>query len=282
MFRVDINDELKLIQVKTNEESKEEILAEGYFIFDEPGHAVLVIFEYINILPEDYCKLGQLLSTFILHLGQHFKSLICLRLPVTFDNRIDFNKLEFKSNISNFMAVKNDNLKHYADRNIESQQDQYVLITDKQLILGFAESLYNILKQEAYWCATLTLEEMKNRINSSAHIAMILDKTYNQPCGYGRLFLLKTNTQLFGYMSDVAINSSHQSKGLGSILINHFVGTFLKKYSELENINGTLCLLCADKGNGAISAPKIYRKAGFEYLNDLGNRIAIFSNRDFR
>lgn len=281
IFFINIDEESKSIQVKTNQDCNADVLAEGHFAFDEPGHALLTTFEYVNILPDDHQQLSRFLSTVTLHLGRLFKSLVCLRLPITFDNRIDLTKVDYK-NISNCMSVKNDNLKYYPDQNIQTKQQEYDLIVDQQLILDYAEPVFNILKREAYWCATLTVDEMRKRINSSALVAMILDKVHNRPCGFGRLFLLKTNSQLFGYLSDVAIDSFYQSKGLGTILINYFVGTFLKQHSQLKPSAYTLFLQYAYKGSGAIAAPKIYRRVGLEDLVDLGNRIAIFANKDFR
>lgn len=110
---------------------------------------------------------------------------------------------------------------------------------------------------------------------------MILDKGNNVPCGFGRLVLLTTDYGIFDYISDITIASSYQSTGLGTVLVNCLVGIYISQHKEQRNMNGTLCLQCANIGSGALSAPKLYKKYGFEYVNDIGNRVAIFATREY-
>jgi ribosomal protein S18 acetylase RimI-like enzyme len=85
---------------------------------------------------------------------------------------------------------------------------------------------------------------------------------------------------MFGYISDIGIDISYQSKGLGRVLFNNLVGNCTTQEIKEKGINGTLCLRCAFEGSGAVSAAKLYRRSGFELLNQIGNEIAIFSNAD--
>lgn len=276
MFVIDINQQISTIQVKTNDENNSSIVAEGNLAFDRPDSTLLIIFNNVKISPDNNQQLDQFLSTVFSYVGELYKSLVCLRLPAIFDNRIDLDKLEFKNKISQLMAVTMDHLKYYPENNSQDKQEQYELIIDKQLILNYAEQLTKMLNKEAFWLAKSSLQEIKNRINSATNNAMILDKINNLPCGFGRLFKLTTNDEIFGYLSDIAVDSIHQSKCLGRIIVNYLVGTFVNQDVKQQGINGTLCLQCASEGSGALSAPKLYKRSGFEFINDIGNRIAIF------
>jgi ribosomal protein S18 acetylase RimI-like enzyme len=277
MFIVDLNEQTNIIQVKTNDENNSTIIAQGYFAVDEPDRTVLILFKYIKIAPDNYQEFDQFLSIVISYVGKFYQSFLCLRLPAIFDNRIDFNKLEFKNEIPDFMSVTTDHLKYYPDTNLS---EQYELITDKQIILNYAEPLVKMMNREAFWSIKWNLEEISNRINSATNNVMIFDKINNLPCGFGRLFLLTTNDELFGYVSDIAVDSSHQSKGLGRIIVNYLVGISVSQDMKQRGINGTLCLRCALEGTGALSATKLYKRSGFEFVNDIGNRIAIFANQE--
>ncbi|CAF2309529.1 unnamed protein product [Rotaria sp. Silwood2] len=281
MFIVDLNKQSNLIQVKTNNENNSTIVAEGNFAFDEPDLTVLIIFKYVIITPDNHQQLDQFLSIVMSYVGKLFKSLICIRLPNMFDNRIDIHKFKFNNNILHFMSVKIEDLKYYSDNDIQNNQEQYELITDKQLILNYAEQLLKIMNREGFWCTKWNLIEMENRINSATYNAMVLDKINNYPCGFGRLFLLTIDDQIFGYLSDILVDSSHQSKGLGRLIINHLIGMSVKQNDNHQNVHCTLCLQCAYKGSGAVSAPKLYKRSGFEYIADIGNRIAIFADEKY-
>ncbi|CAF0722567.1 unnamed protein product [Rotaria sp. Silwood1] len=278
MFFVDLNEQLSLIQVKTNDGTNSTIVAEGNFAFDKPDRTVLIIFKYVTITSDNHQQLDQFLSIVISYVGKLFKSLICLRLPTIFDNRIDIDKLEYKNKNLHFMSVTFKDLKYYPDSDMKNKQEQYELITDKQLILNYAEPLVKMMNREGFWCTQWNCTDMQNRINSATYNAMILDKINKHPCGFGRLFLLTMNNEIFGYLSDIVVDSSHQSKGLGRLIVNYLVGMSVNQNDKQQTVHGTLCLKCAYKGSGAISAPKLYQRSGFEFITDIGNRIAIFAN----
>jgi GNAT superfamily N-acetyltransferase len=280
MFIVDLNEQTNTIQVKTNDETHSTIIAQGNFAVDVPDCTVLVNLNHVKITPDNHQELDQLLSIIVSHVAKLYKSLICIRLPAIFDGRIDLDKLEFKNKIPQFMSVTIDHLKYYPENNLQDKQEEYELITDKELILNYAEDIRKLMNREGFWAEKWNLKETQNRIHSATNNAMILHKKTNIPCGFARLFLLRTNEEIFGYFSDVAIDSSHQSKGLGRVLFNYLVGICVSQDIKQKGISGTFCLQCADQGSGALSAAKLYGKSGFEHVNDIGNRIAIFANTD--
>lgn len=280
MFTVDLNEETNAIQVKTDKEGNSTTIAVGTFAVDEPDHMTLILFKHIQIAPNDHQELDQFLSTVISYVGKFYKSAICLRLPSVFDNRIDLDKLELKNKLPMLMSVTLDYVKYYPENNLLDKQGQYELITNKEPMLNHAEELLKLMHKNAFWSNKWDLQEMRDRINSGTNNAMILDKINNVPCGFGRLFLLTTNDEIFGYLSDIAIDTSHQSKGLGRVIVNNLVGISVSQEMKQRGINGTLCLQCADEGSGAVSAPKLYNRSGFEFVNELGNRITIFGNKD--
>jgi GNAT superfamily N-acetyltransferase len=87
--------------------------------------------------------------------------------------------------------------------------------------------------------------------------------------------------ETLGYLSDVAVTVSHQGKGLGRFILNYLVGTCVDQYVSQRQASGSLCLVCADRGSGVISAPKLYRSLGFEHLDKIGNQIAIFPSEKY-
>ena len=114
---------------------------------------------------------------------------------------------------------------------------------------------------------------LKKRVDTATRVVMVLDKVNDVPCGFGRLFMMTTGSGLkdtMGYVDDIVVESLHQSQGLGWTINNYLMG--IKK----EEINGTLCLICALEGSGSISAPKIYKKLGFEFINKFNQSMAIF------
>lgn len=83
---------------------------------------------------------------------------------------------------------------------------------------------------------------------------MVLDKTNDIPCGFGRLSMMTTCPELnetIGYVNDVVVESQRHRKGLGWAINNYLIG--IKK----EGIHGILSLVCVTEGTGAISAPKL-------------------------
>ena len=279
-FIVNLDEQSNLIEVKTADENDATIIANGYFAFDEPDRTVLIIFQHVIIAPDNHRQLDQFLAFIIPYFGKLFKSFVCLRLPTIFDSQIDLNKLEFKNTISNLMLVSRDDFNYYHDNLSQNKQERYELIIDKQLILNYAQQLVKMMNREAFWSTNWDLKEMQNRIYSATKVAMILDKVNNHSCGFGRLFHLTTNDEIFGYLSDIVVDSFHQSKGLGSIIVSYLVGVSASQDDKLQKIHRTLCLQCADRGIGAVSAPKLYKRAGFEFMNDIGNHIAIFASKE--
>jgi len=277
MLVVDLNEQTNVIQVKTIDENNSTIIAEGYYSIDVPDHTTLIIFNRIKITPDNHQQIDEFLSVVISYIGNLYKTLIIVRFPAVFDNRIEYDKLEFKNEIPDVMSVTMDHVKYYSDNNLQERQEQYELITDRELILNYAEQLLILMNREAFWSTEWDLKEMCDRINSATNNVMILDKINNRPCGFGRLFLLKTNDEKLGYLSDIAVDSSHQSKGLGRIIANYLVGAFSTQDIKERDVNGTLCLRCAKQGSGALSATKLYKRSGFEFINDIGNRITVFA-----
>ncbi|CAF0804447.1 unnamed protein product [Adineta ricciae] len=275
MFVINLNEDKTRIQVKTNAEQNSQIIAEGHVAADVPDHTVLILFDQIALLPDDHQQIDQLLSTVSSYVSAIYHSLICIRFPRTFDNQIPFDKLEYRNECPDFMSVNTDDLKYYPENNFQGRQDQYELVSDRNIILGYAEQLLQLMTREAFWSETWNLQEMCDRINSATNNAMILDKINHIPCAFGRLFLVESSNEQFGYMSDIAVDSAQQSKGLGRVLVNYLVGVVYNS----EKRNSTLCLQCAKEGSGAISATKLYRRSGFEFFHIHGNRIAIFPKK---
>lgn len=279
MFLVSLDEQTNSIQVKTNDETNPTIVAEGNFAYDGPDFTLLILFKKITIAPDNHQQLSELLSTVVKTTGTKFASLILVRLPKAFDNQIDLDKLEFKNKCSILMSVANDDLKYHPDTDLKDQQGEYELITDRQLISTYVDKLFPMMVKDGFWCENWKLEDMKGRINSGTHTVMILDKIKNVPCGFGRSFTLTTADEIFGYFSHILVDRSYQSKGLGRIIVNTLVGMSVNKDDKnQQQTDVTLCLQCADRGSGAISAPKLYRRSGFQHFTDIGSRIAIFSD----
>ncbi|UJR17581.1 hypothetical protein I4U23_004477 [Adineta vaga] len=279
MFVISLNEDRTKIQVKTNDDQESILIAEGDIAADIPDHTVLIIFNQITIPSDNYQQIDQFLSAVFTYIESLYDSLICIRFPKTFDNQIPFDKLQYRNVIPDFMTVTMDHMKYYPENNLQDRQEQYELITDRERIFSYAEQVRVLMNREAFWSKKWDFQEMCNRINSATNNAMVLDKINNCPCAFGRLFLVKSKDDIFGYLSDIAVDSTHQSKGLGRIIVNYLVGIVSNLPDQQLNYHSTLCLKCAKEGSGAISAKKLYQKSGFQFLNDLGNRIAIFPKK---
>ena len=112
----------------------------------------------------------------------------------------------------------------------------------------------------------------------------MIDRTNNDPCAFGRLFTVTARQdrgEKFAYMSDVVVSSQHQNKGLGLVVVNSLVKMFMGGHDSAQSPRGTICLWCADQGVGAIAAPKLYRKFGFEFSKQLQQRIALVRTNQF-
>jgi GNAT superfamily N-acetyltransferase len=282
MFDIDINQTNSSIQIKQNNSA---IVAEGKFAVDRPDRMVLVRITDTTISPDDDQKLHNLISVIHEQFGQTYSARVVLRFPVSFDNRIDRNKPELKNNVSIFMTVNMLDLKYENVDLVEYDREQYALVTDKQLILVYAKQIMTIMIVEAFWAKHWNEQEAHDRILSASAIAMIIDKMNKVPVGFGRLFMMRNKTnneeETLGYLSDVAVTLPHQGKGLGRVIVNYLVGTYVDQDVSQRQASGSLCLVCADRGSGAISAPKLYRSLGFEHLDKIGNQIAIFPSEKY-
>lgn len=272
MLTVNLNEETQTIEVQNSN-----IIARGHFAVDRASRTGLILFHHIQITPDNHQELNEFLFQTVAHVGQAYKSLVCIRLPAIFDGRIDLEQLKFENTLLPLMAVTLDHLIYHPDKNLS---EDYELVSKKDLILDSAEQILLMMQREAFWAKDWSLEHIKNRIQSATHVVMLVDRVKNIPCGFGQIFLLKTNEEFFGYLSDILIDSLHQSKGLGSILVNDLVSICVIQEMKQKGVTGTLCLQYADRGSGAISAPKLYRKFGFEDAKEIDNRIAIFARRD--
>lgn len=275
MFTVDLNEETRLIEVKSNDPTSSNVIARGNFVVDKPDRTVLVQFNNIQIIPDNHQKLNQFLAEIIAHIGSTYTPFLCIRFPAIFDGRIDFDQIKDENKVPDFMSVILDHLKCYPENN---PPEDYELVTNKELILNHAEQIMLMMHRVAFWAEKWTIEQTKDRINSATKVALILDRVKNLPCGFGRLLLLQTNEEIFGYLSDIAVDDAHQSKGLGGVIMNDLVSICVSQDIKQKGITGTLSLRCADQGSGAISAGKLYRKFGFEHVKEIDNRIAIFAN----
>ena len=274
-FLVELNEETKQIQVKTNDSKT---LAEGHFAVDTPDRSALILFHHVSIPPNNTDELSQFLSTVKNHVGRLYKAFVCIRLPGIYDGRVDLTLMKNRNSILNLMAVTLDHLNYFPENNI---LEQFALISDKELIVQSAEKIQKLMNQEAYWARFWKLDETINRINSATNPAMIIDKITNTVSAFGRLFFLQTNAEIFCYFSDIAVDSNYQSKGVGRMLFNYFVGLCSNQDLKQRGVTGTLYLQCADQGPGAISAPKLYKRSGFENIQEIDNRIAIFATTEF-
>lgn len=274
-FLVELNEQTKQIQVKSNDAKT---IAKGSFAVDEPDRTVLILFQHVQIQPNNTDELSQFLTAVTSHLGTLYKSFVCVRLPAIYDGRIDLNEMKYRTEIPNFMAVTLDHLNYFAEKNV---LEQFELVSEKELVVKSAEQVKKLMNQEAFWAEFWKLDETINRINSASNSAAIIDKTTGTIVAFGRLFLLQTNEEVFGYLSDIAVDRNYQSKGLGQMLANYFVGICSSQDIKQRGITGTLCLQCANQGAGAIAAPKLYKRFGFENIQEIDNRIAIFAEKQF-
>ncbi len=134
---------------------------------------------------------------------------------------------------------------------------------------------------EAFWAEHWDEQEVHNRILLASAVAMIINKINKVPVGFGRMFIMRnTNNneeETLGFLSDVAVTILHQGKGLGRVIINYLAGAYAVQDASQRQASGSLCLMRADRGSGAISGLKLYKRLGFEHLDTVGNQIAIFS-----
>lgn len=283
MFDVDINEENSSIQIKQNNST---IVAEGRFAVDIPDHMVLVRIIDTIIAIDDIEQLHNLISVVHDSFGKTYNTRVVLRFPATFDNKIDMNNSKLKNNVSTFMAANIFDIKYDSDDLIQYDHEQYALVTDKQAIVVYAKQIMIIMITEAFWAKDWNEEETHNRILSASAVAMIIDKVNKVPVGFGRMFMMRNNNnnneeETLGYLSDVAVNIQHQNKGLGRVIVNYLVNAFIGQGASQRQTNGSFCLICGNRGSGAISAPKLYQSLGFKHLDNIGNQIAIFPSEKY-
>ena len=279
MFTVEYNEQTKCVRVLTVDEQQPVLVAEGKFDWDQPDRTFLAVFHSLTISADQPTQLSAFLSAVLSDMGKTYRSLVVLRLPAVFDQHIDFDQLQFQNNVRTWMGVR---MKDVRTNSTPVLEDSYELITDKQRALPYAEPLVQLMNKTAFWADKWNLPEMQDRIQSASAFLMILDKTDDIPCGFGRLFLLKMpDGEILGYLSDIAVRESHQSKGFGRIIVNYLIDACGPGDQTSNRPHGTLWLKHADQGSGAVSAPKLYRRSGFQLFNELGNRIAAFATNEF-
>ncbi|CAF1251161.1 unnamed protein product [Rotaria sordida] len=234
------------------------------------------------IATDDVEQLYNLISVIHDYFGKTYNARVVVRFPAAFDNKIDMNNPKLKNNVSTFMVANMSDLKYDNDDLVQYDHEQYVLVTDKQAILVYANQIMIIMTTEAFWAKDWDEEEAYNRILSASAVGMIMDKVNKVPVGFGRIFMMRNNNnneeETLGYLSDVAVNIQHQNKGLGRVIVNYLVSVYIGQNASQRPTNGSICLICGNKGSGAISAPKLYRSLGFEHLDNIGNRIAILTS----
>ncbi|CAF3605338.1 unnamed protein product [Rotaria sp. Silwood1] len=140
-----------------------------------------------------------------------------------------------------------------------------------------------MMRENALWAKKWNDQKMQDKIKSASGVVMALDKTNNSPCGFGRIFIVSTTEEYeakFAYLTDITIASEYQNKGLGFALTNTLLGMFIDGNSK-RCAHGSICLFCSDEGVGAIAAPKLYRKSGFEFFDKTDKRMALIHTDQF-
>ena len=276
---VNLDEETRSIQVKTSDEDNPQTIAVGNFAVDAPDRTALIAFDGVSVRADDYEQLDQLLSTVFSHVGQLYKGLVCIRLPRSFDQQLDPEKLQFRTDVSTVMVAAMDHLTYEPTQPLLGQ---YELILDRQTMQSHAPSIQRLMTSNAFWASHWQLEETRQRIVSGTGVAMVLDTSTNVPCAFGRVFMLSSaNHERLGYLTDIVVDQPHQSKGLGRVILNYLLQTSVQYDSQSHATGGTLCLQCADQGSGAIPAPKLYSRAGFECPSATGNRTAMFASKQY-
>lgn len=282
MFEVKLNEQNRLIQVKQVDDGNNEssVIAEGCFIVDPAGHIALIIITHIKILVNDP-QLDGFITSILSHVGKTYCVAVFLRLSM-FDGQIDMDKLQFKNIHNNIMVVTMAHVKHDNDL-VHFDQEHYELITDKQILLDHSQRLTTMINENKFAHKEWDCRETRDRINTASHVAMIVDKTKNVPCGIGRSLVITStidSDERLAYLSTIRIDSRHQRKGLGSVIFNYLVKASINEDHKWHT-NGLLCLICGTEGVGAVAGPKLYKKQGFEFISEVGNRVALFYDKQY-
>ena len=280
MLLIELSEETHSIQVRTSEDDNPRTVAIGNFAVDAIDRCALVVFDSVDIRVDDYQLLDQLLSVVVSHVGQLYKALVFIRLPASFDQNIDLEKLQFRTDLPTAMVAAMEHSNVDSNELLQGLQSQYELIHDRQVIFDRAESILQLMKSNAYWTEHWSLKEMRRRILSATVATMVLDRVADVPCAFGRMIILSTDNQnRLSYLSDITVDQRHQSKGLGRMIVNFFFDASVEHDASTQFINGTLCLYCSDQGSGAVSATKLYTRSGFQFLSATGNEIAMFASQ---
>ncbi|CAF0894882.1 unnamed protein product [Adineta steineri] len=256
-------------------------ICEGYFACDQLDSTTLIIITRIAVAPQDHEQLYDILSYIGKVFIESYTNKVFLRLPSTFDGQIDMNVLNFNEKVPSLMTVKKIDLKFVNDDMVPYGHEKYALISDKHIALNHSEELLTLMNVEAYWANSWTGTQMRNRIESASAIAVILDRTTNLACGFGRLFMVKENgdeeISTFGYLSDICVQSNYQRQGLGRMIVNSLIGAYLSSTINLKETDASLTLLCTNRGSGGAGvASQLYQKFGFEFINLIKNAVAVF------
>lgn len=269
MFNININKTNSSIIIQNNESID---IAKGKFLFDRPDSTLLVIIYELTV---DFNDIELFLSKVLSFLSEYYKARVFLRLPML-DHHSKLNQIQVSNQPSTAMIVST--AKIIYQNPLEYNQNNYEFIFDKDRIQTYANDLFNLINKNAPWVIDLTLKDIDERIQTSERLIMILDRTKNVPCAFGRLLLInKTNefTEQIGYVDDIIVDSDYQGQGFGWKITNYLMGIT----TQIENL--TLCLACVDEGIGALVAPKLYLKFGFQFVNQLQNDFAIFVTEQF-
>ena len=258
-----------------------EIVTEGYYGVDAADQSALVLVTKTTILPTSHDQIDQLLSTIEFALGQANHACVFTWIPLL-DGQLDLSQQKVTHKHDTLMMVDAAHLTY--ENSIDFDQQQYGLITNKEDIEPYAPAVKDMMRSNAYWAREWTEQEARDRIHAASGVVLLIDRANNNPCAFGRIFIVTANRDegaKLAYMSDIAVSSQHQNKRLGLVVVNSLVKMFLQGNASTQPLCGTICLWCADQGVGAIAAPKLYQKFGFEFSRELHRRIALVRTEQF-
>jgi ribosomal protein S18 acetylase RimI-like enzyme len=260
---------------------EKQTIAGGCLAVDTADPSVLVIITTTIILPNNHEQIDQLLSIIAYTLGSHNHSRVFIWLPM-FDSHFNMSQQQVKSKDDCLMVVDILDLKN--NDAIEWDHERYEMITKRETIEAYAKPLTVLMRDNAFWAKEWTEKGAKDRIYSASGIFLIVDRINGEPCAFGRIFTITANEsqgEKLAYLSDIVVCSQHQRKGLGAIVVSTLVNMFVDGYTGHELL-GRLCLWCANQGVGALAAPKLYRRFGFEFSwSPQHNRLALIHIDEF-
>ncbi|CAF0856676.1 unnamed protein product [Adineta steineri] len=270
---IKLNQDKFTIQVDRNNVT----IAHGTWVVDTIEKTILVDFQELSLPLFDDEELRTFFNDITLFFLKIYNVKVFYRIPM-FSHR---KMIQIKS--KTIMAVEKNDLKQLQNINID--QNKFSFTINKKEIHSYLKSLTEMLSANAFWLTKTDENKTANRIDSSSITLMILYKDNNGsilPVGFARL--LTSSNQNLTYLSDIVVATSHQSQGIASYMLNCLFQVFLNDDDHLKGHNdksGLICLQCADRGSGAESAPKLYRKFGFEYLTESDKNIPLFLNEDY-